>query len=457
VKGHPPDPSAIIGEMGPTRLLGSWRTLPARVAYILVAQSLYWIAVVWRRLLFRTRFVAITGSHGKTTAKELLAAILASSAPTLKSTRNQNTGLALTRGVLRARPWHRFAVIEVAVGGPGEMHRLARLVRPDLAIVLSVLGSHMRTFRTLEAHAAEKAILLQHLRRGGAAVLNADDPRVAAMAGSVRGTVLRCGSSPAFDAWADAVAARWPARLEFDLHIRGAQSCHVRTRLVGRHWCTSVTAALAAAWHLGVPPQQAAAAVASVDPFAGRLQPVVLPSGAVVLRDEYDGSFDTFAPGVAIMADARAGRRVAVISDVSDFGNTMKRRRIARLAREIAGVAEAAVFVGTDAKYGERAAIASGLAAENVHAFTVLREAAEFLRTELRAGDLVFLKGRVSDHLARVFFAQLGPIRCWISHCHKVIECDFCPELGLAPHDRMRAGTCAPSWDGSPKSQHPEP
>ena len=226
---------------------GRWRQLAARVAYIIRAQALYWVAVVWRRLLRRTTFIAITGSHGKTTAKEILAAILATSGPTIKGRRNENTGLSLTRHVLRVRPWHRYAVLEVGVGGPGEMARLGRLVHPDVAVVLSVLRSHTMTFGTLEAHAAEKAILLRKLRRGGVALLNADDALVAAMARSVRGELLRFGRSPASDVWAEGVAARWPGRLEFDLRTRDGGACHVRTRLVGEHWCTAVTGAITAA------------------------------------------------------------------------------------------------------------------------------------------------------------------------------------------------------------------
>ena len=433
---------------------GRWWRLPARVGYVVFAQALYWLAVVWRRLLRRTTFIAITGSHGKTTTKELLAAVLGGAGPTIKGARNDNTGLGLTRNVLRVRPWHRFAVLEVGVGGPGEMGRLGRLVQPDLAVVLSVLRSHIGTFGTLEAHAAEKEILLRRARRGGVALLNGDDPRVAGMAKSARGELLRFGSSPTFEVWADGVAARWPGRLELDLHTRDGDSCHVRTRLVGPHWRAAVTAALAAAWKLGVPLGQAADAVAAVEPFAGRMQPQVLPSGAVVLRDEYDGSVDAFLAGVAALAGARAARRIAVIADVSAYGSTPLRRRVAMLGRQVAPFVEAAVFVGPEARRGTRAAIATGLAPERVWAFSGLRETAEFLRAELRAGDLVYLKGRVSDHLARLFFAQLGPIRCWIAHCDKTIECDFCPELGIADADRQRARDCPPTWDGATSTEN---
>ena len=113
------------------RAQGGWRHV-ARVA----------LAWVWRRLMFRTTVVAITGSVGKTTAKECLAAVLAARGPTLKTLDNQNDGPGVPRTLLRLRPWHRFAVIEVGTATPGLVRRSARLVGPHVAIVLNVAHTH---------------------------------------------------------------------------------------------------------------------------------------------------------------------------------------------------------------------------------------------------------------------------------------------------------------------------
>jgi UDP-N-acetylmuramoyl-tripeptide--D-alanyl-D-alanine ligase len=430
------------------------RTHLLRVAYVLGAQALYWIAVLWRRVLPGTTFIAVTGSHGKTTTKEILATILGSQQPTFRTTANQNTGLPLTLNMLRIRPSHRFAVIEVGVGAPGEMRRLARLVRPDLVVMLTVLNTHTRNFRDQDAHAREKAVLLGSLSRSGVAILNADDPRVAAMAPLVRGRVVRSGTSPALDVWAEAITSRWPDRLEFDVHTRAGEVHHARTRLVGTHWCASVTAALAAARSLGVSLQEAVTALASVEPFPGRMQPMALPSGAVMVRDDYDGSFDAYQAAVRVLAGARAARRIAVVADASDFGSPARRKRVARLGREVAPVVEAVVFIGGAAVHGRRGALAAGLAPENVHAFRNLPEAAAFLRETLREGDLVMLKGRATDHLARLFYAQLGEIGCWKKDCAKLIICDDCPELGVAPEDRRRAQIAPVPW-ATPVRQQP--
>ena len=411
----------------------------ARGLYVLVAQALYWVAFVYRRALVRTTFVAVTGTHGKTTSKELLAAALGSWRPTFRSAHNENTGLPLTLNVLRVRPWHRFAVIEIGVGRPGEMRRLARLVRPDVALVLTVLRAHVKAFADRETHAAEKAILLEEMRPGGLAVLNADDPLVARMAAAVRGRVLLFGTSPGLGAWAEGATSRWPDRLELDLRTKDGDACHVRTRLVGTHWTTSVVAAVAAARQLGVPLQHAADAVFTVEPYLSRMQPMLLPNGAIILRDDFDGSLDAFAPALRVMAEARAARRIVVISDVSDFGNATSRRRAVFVGGEAARVADVLLLVGIGAPHGRRGAIAAGMAPGNVHGIVDYREAAGLLAGLTRSGDLVLLRGRIRDHLARLYYAQLGPIGCWRAKCEKPIACDVCPELGNRPADADRA------------------
>jgi UDP-N-acetylmuramoyl-tripeptide--D-alanyl-D-alanine ligase len=394
-------------------------------------------AFVWRRLLFRTTFIAITGSHGKTTAKECLAAALGSRFPTVKTRGNRNGGLGLFVSILRVRPWHRFAVLEVASSVPDSMRLTARLVRPDVAVILNVLRTHTTEFPTLDDHAREKARLLDGVRPGGLVLLNADDPRVAAMAGTARSRVRRFGVSSSCDVWADQVSAQWPDRLVF--RARAGLEAHViDTQLVGAHWLPAVLAAVATARYCGVPLHDAAPAVRRVAPFPGRLQPLRLPGGAVVLRDDYNAAIDTLDEACRVLEGARAGRRLFVVNDFSDLGKNRK-HRLRYLAEKAAGSAEVAVFVGENAAYGRRRAIDAGMRGSDVHDFPSFEAAARFLNTELRPGDLMLLKGRTTDHTARIFFAQLGDVGCWKVSCPKRTLCDNCWELGIRPADAARA------------------
>lgn len=405
------------------------------------------LAFVWRRLLVRTTFIAITGSLGKTTAKECLAAALGLRFRTVKSSGNHNAGLGLFLSVLRVRPWHRFAVLEVGGGAPGNMRRLAQIVRPDVVVILNVLRTHTTSFLTLDDYAVEKARLLDAVRTSGLAILNADDPRVAAMADRNRLRVRRFGTSPSLDVWADQVSARWPERLVFRAHA-GNESHAVDTQLVGTHWLSSVLAAVATARYCGVSLRDAAEALRSVEPFPARLQPLRLPVGAVVLRDDFHASIDTLDAACRVLEEARAGRRLFVVSDFSDFGKNRK-NRLRYLAQKATCSAEVALFIGENAAYGRRRAIEAGMALGNVHAFPSLEAAARFLRTELSLGDLMLLKGRTSDHAARIFFAQLGEVGCWKVFCSKGTLCDNCWELGIRPEAAGRAASPAVHADAA--------
>lgn len=395
-------------------------------------------AYVWRRLMWRTTFIAVTGSLGKTTAKELLACILQAHARTYRTIGNQNGPHLVELNVLRVRPWHRYAVLELAGAAPGMMQRLAPVVRPDIALILAIRRTHSIAFENLDEHAREKSHLVRATSSRGTVALFADDDRVAKMADAATQQVIRFGISQGCDLRAGNVTASWPERLAFDVR-NGNDLVTVRTRLVGEHWLPSVLGALAVAGAVGIPLESAVPSVAAMDPFRGRLQPVRLANGAVVLRDDYNASVDGADAAFQVLGQARAGRRILVFSDLSDFGGNRK-KRLRYVGAGLPNIAEMAVFVGESADYGIRRAVEAGLPRDRVFGFSTLREAAEFLRGELREGDLVLLKGRTTDHVARLFFAQFGDISCWKSHCPKTMLCDECWELGV-PSQVLRSLT----------------
>jgi len=416
--------------------------------------AMYAAAYVWRGLLFRTTFIAITGSMGKTTAKECLAAILSARAPTVSSQANQNDYSGVPRSLLRVRPWHRFAVIEVAANGLGLMRRSSRLVRPDIAIVLLVARNHMKNFRTLEKVAAEKALLLARLRPGGTAILNGDDPRVAAMAQSLQRKVVWFGTAPSLDYRAEAVSSNWPRRLSFELSA-GAERKTVQTRLVGGHWKSPLLASVAAANVCGVSLDDAIRAVGEIEPIPARMQPIRLSTGAIVVRDELDGSIGALASAFAAFEAATADRKILVLSGVTD-STLGPRDRYRKLGRDVARIFGIAVFIGGDSAHGVNGAIAAGMRTESAHGFASFAQALDFLGTELRTGDLVLLKGRATDHLTRLAYALVGPIQCRLPRCEKRIVCDLCPELGaltpLKPEPEPSLHTAA-RWQHSPTAE----
>ncbi len=392
---------------------------------------LFVAATLWRKLLFRTTFIAVTGSIGKTTTKELLACMLSSRGRTFRSLGNQNSFRLVPLNVLRVRPWHRFAVLEIGIAGPGFMHKAARAVRPDVAVILAVARTHSQGFQDLDQYAEEKAILLKFLRPGGLAVLNHDDPRVANMAGRVHDRVCLTGSSPACGLWVDQVSSRWPDRLSFRAHS-GGETCLIQTQHLGSHWVTAYAASLAVAVQLGVPLQRAAQAASTVPPYTARLEPMTLPGGAVLVRDDYSASIDTFEAAMRFLREARADRRILVLSDFSDSGEH-QRQRLKSLLTGVSGWLDLLVLTSAHHGRAEKKLINRLAAPGSIRTFLSFDDATSFLKAELRQGDLVLLKGRSTDHVSRLFFAQMGKVQCRKNPCDKTMLCDGCWELGFRP------------------------
>jgi UDP-N-acetylmuramoyl-tripeptide--D-alanyl-D-alanine ligase len=288
-------------------------------------------------------------------------------------------------------------------------------------------------------------------------LLNGDDPLVRQMAHRTDRIVRFFGTSKDLDFRAEQATGDWPERLRFRFHD-GNEPIMVQTPYVGTHWTQSVLAAIAAARQCGLALPDIVASLPQIRPFEARMQPLTAPNGAVFLRDEYNGSIDSFIPAFEVMRKARAQRRVLVVSDFSDL-NKRRRRRANLLGNEAAGAAEAALFVGESAEHARRAAIEAGMPEECAHSFAEPREAAQFLQAFLQSGDLVLLKGRATHHLSRLFFAQLGPVDCWKPSCSKTMLCDICGELGPAGQMKDQAPPVEPvcgSDDTGPPTQASE-
>lgn len=409
-----------------------------RVRYLLI--RIWWklkahlrspAATLWRFALFRTTIIAISGSTGKTTTKELLAKILSSKYQTAKTSGTWGGyklgGVAGT--LLSIRPWHRFAVIETAIETPGQMECMAKMLRPHMVVMLGVKPLHINTFKTIENIAIEKAKLVQALGPGHIAVLNQDDPHVRSMAGLGKFTTYTFGMSPHADLWASNSSSLWPGRLGFQVHKQDT-TLSVQTSLLGTHWVSSILAALLVGECCGVPLEQGIKVVESIQPFWARMQPITLSNGATIIRDEWNGSHTTFEMAFSVMEQATAERKIVVVSDYSDT-NTKDRYRGRWLGREAARVADTAVFVGERRLQAQRAAIESGMNPEQVHVFATVADAATFLKHELQQGDIVLLKGRTSHHLSRIYLAQLGEVSCTLDTCPRQILCDRCGQLGF--------------------------
>lgn len=358
-------------------------------------------AAFHRRRLKDVSFIGVTGSCGKTTTKELIAAVLGASLAGRKSPGTSNSFTAVGKTVLRTTTSDAFCVVEIAAWEPGSVARAARVVAPNIAVVTNIGADHRQAFRTLEAIAAEKVQLLDAVMPGGTAVLNVDDERVSAMARGFRGDVITYGRSSEATLRAESVRSRWPERLSFTLRA-GERSHTVRTRLCGEHWITSALAALGVAAAMNLPLELAADALAAVEPPPARMSPVVL-NGVTFIRDDVKAPLWTMDAAFAFLAQARVARKLAVIGTISDyFGSTSRAYR--RAAEGALAVADEVLFVGPNA---QRALNARGDGLP-LHAFETVNGAVEHLRANLRRHDLVLVKGSETDRLARILQAAMG-------------------------------------------------
>ncbi|MDQ5821666.1 MAG: UDP-N-acetylmuramoyl-tripeptide--D-alanyl-D-alanine ligase [Actinomycetota bacterium] len=355
------------------------------------------VARAHRRRLVNTAFVGVTGSAGKTTTKELTAAVLGTQLTGTWNPDNQNGLKNLGRTILHTRSRHDYCVLEVAAWYPGSVARVARLVQPTIAVVTRIGLDHYKAFRSREAIALEKRALVEALPDEGCAVLNADDPHVIAMAEGFQGRVVSFGESPSATLRASDITSVWPEPLAFRLHHEGRE-WPVRTRLHGKHVATTVLAAMGVAVALDVPIERALEAVATFEPVPGRMSPVQ-HRGATFMRDDAKASLWSFPPVLEFLSDAQAERKLLVVGTLSDYpGPASRRYRI--LAEEALTIVEKVVFVGPNSRHVLRA---RGDFAGRLYSFETLAEARDYLEREVRAGDLILVKGsRHADKLVRL-------------------------------------------------------
>ena len=363
----------------------------------------------WWRGRSRVRVVGITGSTGKTIAKEIVADVLARSLTVLRNEGNLNSETGLPMTLLSLEPSHEVAVLEMSMYTEGEIARLAEIARPEVGVVLSVHPTHLERAGSIEAIARAKAELPAALPTDGLAVLNADDKRVAAMRDITRARVRTFGLDATAEVRATDVESHGVAGTSFTFRAPwGTRRLHSATP--GRHLVPHALAAAAVAEHLGVPLDEVEAALAEGSHAPHRMALVEAADGATVIDDTYNASPVSMAAALDFLAEspvAPGRHRYAVLGDMLELGPDEE-----RLHREIgakaAGVAEALVAVGERGRWIGEAAISAGLPR-----VTMVRDAAEAsvaVERELapRIGDLVLVKGSRGIELDRLVAALAG-------------------------------------------------
>ena len=380
-----------------------------------------------RNVVSGTRIVAVVGSFGKSTTTRAVTAALQRPVDRKLSF---NCWSYVAGGILRVNVRDRHSVIEVGINDTGQMDQYARMIRPDIAIVTSIGSEHHRSLGSLEVTCAEKAKMIEALSSTGLAVLNGDDPNVRRMAKLTKAKVLTYGFDQSNDVRASEFSLEWPEGMRFRLHING-QTRIVSSALVGRHMVYPVLAAVAVATNEGFTLDQIFSSLQSMPPTPGRLEPVLLPERVVLLRDDYKSSLETVHVALDVFSEIPAGRRGIVMGEVSEPPGSQG-PIYRELGKRIAATADYAIFVGGNFQRYATGAMEAGMPRSALFdAKGSVRKAAGYLRSELKAGDAVLIKGRDTQRLGRVALEITGhKVGCDIDFCDtRVVACGDCPML----------------------------
>ena len=335
----------------------------------------------------------------KRQTKDLLATVLAPLGPTVAPPGSFNNELGLPWTALRADATTRHLVLELSARGPGHIAALCRVAQPRIGVVLNVGRAHLGEFGSPEAIAAAKGELVEALPAwldgaGGVAVLNADDPAVAAMASRTRARVLTVGRSPGADVRADDVvldAGRARFRLVVD-HGAAQGTADVALRLVGAHHVGNALAAAAVALECGATPEGVAAALSGAAPASRwRMEVTDRPDGVTVINDAYNANPESMRAALQALASVGSGSRRtwAVLGRMAELGeqSPAAHAETAAVAAEL-GVDELMTIAAPE--YGAGRAVADVAAA------------LEVLRAELEPGDVVLVRASRAAGLDRL-------------------------------------------------------
>lgn len=347
-------------------------------------QALHGIASLLRRCA-DVRVVAVTGSVGKTTCKELIAAVLSRRFRVLKSEANYNTDIGISLTLSQLTEEHERAVLEFAMYDRGEIRLLSRIAAPQVGVVMNVGPVHLERIGWMGGIVEAKAELVEELPESGLVVLNGDDPRTAAFTSRTRARSLLFGLSEQCDLRATNVTSRGLDGIQFTIEHEG-RPAEVSCPLPGRHHVYPALAAAAVALNEGMSLEEVAAALSEARPEL-RLRIVPGPNGSTIIDDSYNASPAATLAALDLLSEL-PGRRIAVLGDMRELGAATEVGH-ENAGRRAAAACDILFTVGDGGSIIARAAKESGLA--DVRQIDI-EDAASVLSRELAEGDHVLIK-----------------------------------------------------------------
>ncbi|MFD0137361.1 UDP-N-acetylmuramoyl-tripeptide--D-alanyl-D-alanine ligase [Streptomyces sp. NPDC127159] len=407
--GHDFAPAVV--EAGAAAVLGS---RPVGVPAIVVDDVQAALGALARHVVRRlgATVVALTGSAGKTSTKDLIAQVLQHKAPTVWTPGSLNNEIGLPLTALSATEETRFLVLEMGARGIGHIRYLTGLTPPRIGLVLNVGTAHIGEFGGREQIALAKGELVESLPskdEGGIAVLNADDPLVRAMASRTAAKVVLFGESDEADVRAENVRLTDSGQPAFSLHTPSGCS-DVTMRLYGEHHVSNALAAAAVAHELGMSAEEIATALSEAGTLSRwRMEVTERPDGVTVVNDAYNANPESMRAALRALVAMGKGRRTwAVLGKMAELGDEAlaEHDAVGRLAVRL-NVSKLVAVGGREASWLQLGAYNEGSWGEESVHVSDAQAAIDLLRSELRPGDVVLVKASRSVGLESVAQALL--------------------------------------------------
>jgi UDP-N-acetylmuramoyl-tripeptide--D-alanyl-D-alanine ligase len=350
------------------------------------------IARDWRRK-FGTPMVTLTGSNGKTTTKEMIAACLSTTFPILKTKGNLNNLIGVPLTLLTLTEKERVVVLEIGMNVPGEIRRLTEISEPDVGLITNIQMVHLEGMGSLERLKEEKGELFRGMRQDGTILVNQDDPRVVDLASHYPGHKITFGIEHPADVMAKEIRLHGAEGTSFTLTLEG-EAMEITLRLLGRHFVPNALSAIAVACLFGVEVSRVKEALENFQPFPMRMEVVCLKGGEILINDAYNANPSSMELALETLIEAKGkGRAIAVLGDMLELGNFAEEahQRIGQKVSELS--IDFLLAMGEKAPVVIESAIRQGLPMEKARIVENHSEAISLLRQMIQKGDWILIKG----------------------------------------------------------------
>jgi len=362
---------------------------------------------------YRRRFsipiIGLTGSSGKTTTKEMLAAILSRKKKTLTTEGNLNNLIGLPQTIFRLTGDHEIAILEMGTNTRGEIKRLTQIAVPDIGLITNIGPAHLAGFGTVDIVAEEKGDLFLNMTSSGTAILNVDDEAIQIIAGKWPGKRVTFGMSSDADVTAQDIVKNGARGISFQL-IVGSSVSKVEMKIVGIHHVYNALAAAAAAWAAGMSCQSIVEGLAAFQPVSGRMQIIQLQNRAFVIDDTYNANPASVREALMTLKDLKSNHNGYVfLGDMLELGDAAP-----EMHRKI-GVLMATIGVNAVFLRGDFSAITAsgategGMPPQNIFFLSPDEDGMPFLKEHLKEGDWVLVKGSRRMKMEKIV-AQIGDL-----------------------------------------------